>query len=326
MLRSHSFISNNNGWELELERFTRASGPDPERRPILIVPGYAMNAFILSFHPSGQSMVEYLVDDGFEVWTCNLRGQGGARRNGPARRFGLAELALEDLPVALDHVLANTTSRRQRVDAIGCSLGASLVYAYLAHHADDHVLGAAISVGGPLRWDEVHPAFRVAFRSGRIAGSIPIRGTRRLARLALPLVRRVPALLSIYMNAGQVDLTAADQLVNTVDNPVPYINRQIARWIRDRDLVIRGLNITEALGPVKLPVLCVLANADGIVPVEAVLSAQRAMPDASVDVLRVGDETNWYAHADLFIAHGARDRVFEPMRAWLTHQSIRVVA
>ena len=310
-------VPNNDGWELEVERFTRDSGADPGRRPLLMVPGYAMNAFILSFHPSGPSMVEYLVEAGFEVWTCNLRGQGGSRPITPAQRYGLRELALVDLPIALGHVLAHTTTQRDSVDAVGCSLGASLVYAYLAHHVEDHVLGAMISIGGPLRWDDVHPAIRLAFRSARIAGAVRVRGTRRLARIALPLVKRAPSLLAIYMNAEQVDLTAADQLVNTVENPVPHINRQIARWIQQEDLVVDGVNVTDALLNARVPLLCVLANADGIVPVEAVLSAQRAMPAADVEVLRVGDDDHWYAHADLFIAHEAPKRVFEPMRAWL---------
>jgi hypothetical protein len=34
-------------------------------------------------------------------------------------------------------------------------------------------------------------------------------------------------------------------------------------------------------------------------------------------VLRVGDDQNWYAHADLFIGNDAPRALFEPMASWL---------
>jgi len=317
MQRDTRLVDNGDGWQLELTRFSPAGGVASGARPVLMVPGYAMNSFILSFHPTGVSMVEYLVNDGLEVWTVDLRGQGGSRRVSGGGRFGLRELSLVDVPAAIRHVLQNTTTGADRLDLVGCSLGASMVYAYLAHHAQDHFADRVIAIGGPLRWDAVHPLMAAAFRSGRIAGAVPIVGTRKLARVALPLLKRMPALLSIYMNADEVDLTQADQLVQTVDDPVPWINRQIARWIRHKDLVVDGVNVTEGLGAVDTPVMVVLANKDGIVPVPAAMSVADAIGRDQVTVLEVGDPVRWAAHADLFIGEGAQERVFAPMSAWL---------
>ena len=314
-------VDNGEGWQLELQRFHVEGALDPTRRPLLMIPGYAMNTFILGFHPTDRSMVEHLAMDGFEVWTANLRGQGGSERGPRAgRRYGMGELALVDLPRVLEAVRADTRAAGPTVDLVGCSLGASLVYAYLAHHPDDHGVGAMIAIGGPLRWVEVHPAMAMAFKSPRLAGLLPIVGTRAMARCALPIVKHVPPLLSIYMNARRVDLSRPDLLVNTVDDPVPYINRQVARWVRDRDLVVRGLNITEGMRRVDLPVLVVLANRDGIVPAATARSVADLMPAHRVQVLEVGEGERWYAHADLFIGVDARRQVFEPMSAWLLAQ------
>jgi pimeloyl-ACP methyl ester carboxylesterase len=310
-------LDNGHGWTLDLKRFSDPATLDPQRRPIVMVPGYAMNTFILSYHPGGTSMVEYLVQGGFEVWTANLRGQGDSRRVAPARRYGLKELALHDVPRVLDHVRASTATNADLIDVVGCSLGASFLYTYLAHHRPDHGVGSMVSIGGPLRWDEAHPVMKVAFRSGRLAGALPVRNTRQLARLALPLVKRAPALLSIYMNAGLIDLGRADEILNTIDDPVPWINRQVARWLRDKDLTVEGLNITEGLAGLDLPILCILANADGIVPPATALSVQRAVAPGAVTVLEVGDSDRWFAHADLFVADTAQEQVFEPMRQWL---------
>jgi len=311
-------------WELCLRRHVLPHALDPRRLPLVMVPGYAMNSFILGYHPHGDSMIDHLAAGGIEVWTADLRGQGDSRRVGARRTFGMGELALDDLPAALRHIRAQ--SGHDRLDLMGCSLGGSLVYAYLAHHADDHGVGAVVSIGGPLRWTDVHPALRLAFSSPTLAGLVPIKGTRALARRALPLLRRAPDLLSIYMNAAQVDLSHADKLVETVDDPVRHINRQVARWVKQGDLVVRDVNVTtalEALGRAGQapPVLAVLANRDGIVPAGTARSVQDALGPRLVTLLPVGDSEHWYAHADLFVSNDAARTVFSPIERWLSKQA-----
>jgi alpha-beta hydrolase superfamily lysophospholipase len=276
-----------------------------------------MNNFIFSFHPTGLSMERFLASQGFDVWSANLRGQGRARRHSGPAKYGFRELALVDLPTAKDTVLAETRAEAPGLDIIGCSLGAAITYAWMAHHPTDHGVGAMVSIGGPLRWERVHPLIKVAFTSPRLAGVVPIRGTRQLARLALPLARKVPAALSIYMNAHLSDLSQAEALVKTVEDPHPWLNRQLARWMQDRDLVVDGVNVTEALKAAAPPLLVVAANSDGIVPPEVALSVRAALGPDRVQVLEVGDDLHRFAHADLFISRLSHDRVFLPMSQWL---------
>lgn len=310
-------VPSTDGWTLSLRRHRLPGRVDPRRRPLVLVPGYAMNSFILGFHPRGMSLVEYLAADGVEVWTADLRGQGASARDAWRRgTFGLRQLALEDLPRALQRV--RDESGHGAVDLVGCSLGATLVYAYLAHHPRDHGVGHVVAMGGPLRWEDPHVAMRVAFSSARLAGLLPVKGTRALARVALPVLTRFPALLGLYMNADRIDLSRADQLVHTVEDPVPFINRQVARWIQAGDLVVGGVDVSAALPALTGPdVLCVLANADGIVPPRAARSVQDILGPDRVDVLEVGEGEAWYAHADLFIGDTCQQDVFEPIRAWL---------
>ncbi len=310
---------NGQGWDLDVARHQDPAAFDPELPPILIVPGYGMNSFVLGFHPRGASLVEYLAGRGFEVWTSNLRGQGGSRRRSGSRQIGFRELALVDLPRVLELVRNETGSRRDQLHAIGASLGATLLYAWLARHREDHDLASLVSLGGPLRWDRVHPLLKLLAVSPGIIGRVPMRGTRRLARAVLPLARRFPAVLALYMNASQIDLT--DELVQTVEDPHPHLNRQIAHWVRDRELVVDGQVVTWDLANLALPTLCVVANADGIVPPEAVLSVKQVFAPGSVDVLEVGDAEAWFAHADLFVSHEAEQKVFTPMAEWLLARS-----
>lgn len=316
------FAPNGEGWELALRR-TTADVPAAGRRPIFIVPGYGMNSFIFGYHPSGLSLEGYLATRGFEVWSADLRAQGLSRRRETGGRReqppGLADLALTDVPAALAYILGRSATGADRADIIGCSLGATLMLAQ-AGVGRDRRMASLVNFGGPLRWVRVHPALRVAFASPTLVGLLPFYRTRDFARLALPVVARVPGLLSLYMNTPIRDVAHVAEMVKTVEDPVPRINREIAEWIKARDLVLRGENVTRAVGALKNPFLCVVAMGDGIVPPETALSSYHAIGSSTREVLQVGDEARAIAHADLFLCEDAAVRVFEPVARWLEAQ------
>jgi hypothetical protein len=106
--------------------------------------------------------------------------------------------------------------------------------------------------------------------------------------------------------------------VHTIDNPVSYINRQVSRWMRRKDLFMRGVNVVETLRRGEpIETLVIYANADGIVPPGAAKSVQDVWGTPTVSLVEVGDETRWYAHADMFVGQDAAADVFEPLRCWL---------
>jgi alpha-beta hydrolase superfamily lysophospholipase len=314
------FWPEGSGWRLDVRRHSLPDRLDRELRPVLLIPGYCMNTTPLGYHPEGPSMIEYLNERGFEVWTANLRGQGDTQCLGGTKNAGFRELALLDLPLALEQVQAATESCRQQVDVVGCSLGGTYVFSYLAHHARASAIGSVVGMGAPLRWSKAHPLLRVAFASAWLASSLPVSGTRRMAGLALPFIaNRFPSLLSIYMNASIVDLSCAAELVKTVEDPIPKLNGEIARWFKTGDLTVAGVNVTQALSGSDRPYLCVVANRDGIVPAESAKSALDVFSDA--ELLEVGDDEAWFAHADMFISRHAQERVFSPIARWLAaHQ------
>lgn len=316
------FVPNDDGWLLHLRRIVNPERLDPSRPPVLIVPGYGMNAFIFGFHPRGTSLARALADSGLEVWTVDLRAQGPSRPSGSTpSEPSLRAYADVDVRAATDAVLERTASTRGRVTLLGASLGGSIAYAHVALRPDHKVAGV-IAIGSPLRWTRVHPLLALAFRSPRLAGSITVRGVRRLAETAVPAISRVPGILAPYMNTAHVDLTALPQLVRTIEDPHPRVNQDIAEWIRQRDLILRGVHVTRGLGNVDVPLLVVIANRDGIVPDEPALAAVDAWGGSRVDVLRVGDQDRWYAHADLFVGDYAPEDVFAPLNDWLRSQDL----
>jgi pimeloyl-ACP methyl ester carboxylesterase len=310
-------VPNHDGWLLQLRR-TSLAVPARGRRPLLIIPGYGMNSFIFSFHPSGHSLEAHLADAGFEVWSADLRAQGGSVPEGPPARFGLRELGLVDVPAAVSAVLERTLTGSTRVDLVGCSLGATLMFMYAALHPEAEArAGALVNLGGPLRWERAHPAVRLAFASPLLAGAVPFRGTRALARTLLPVLSRVPGLLDVYLNTRTTDISRAEEMVQTVEDPIPEVNRDLAVWIKARDLTVDGQNLTQAVRRLTNPLLCVVALDDGIVPPETARSALSLLGSSVREELAVGGRHGPYAHADLFLGRDAEAKVFAPLAAWL---------
>lgn len=314
------YVPTHDGWNLHVRRTLSPTHFDSAQRPLLIVPGYGMNSFIFSYHPRGTSMERTLAEAGFEVWAVNLRGHGKSRRmRTSVGTSSLARYATVDVSTAVNWVLDNTRTTATDLTLIGCSLGGTIAYGYLALCSDPR-LAKLVTMGAPLRWLGVHPLIRTAFSFPKLAGAVRLSRTRTIVRGLLPWLLRAPKLLSLYMNTKTIDTELLGEMTRTVEDPHPAVNRSIAHWIQKMDLELDGVNITRAMRHVDLPLLVVLANRDGIVPERTALSVINVWGGRDVEVLRVGDPINWYAHANLFIANDAPSLVFEPMIAWLRRE------
>jgi pimeloyl-ACP methyl ester carboxylesterase len=317
------YVTTADGWSLKLRNTVSPRHFDRNTKPLLIVPGYGMNSFIFSFHPRGTSMERCLAEGGYEVWAMDLRGQGESFSEKP--RPGVTTLqnyAAVDLPAAIDRVLSRTETGARSITLVGCSLGGSIGYAYLALTGPRRV-SEVITMGAPLRWTEVHPLLRVAFASPALAGALKLSNTRKLLQRAFPLLSKFPSLLGIYMNPASIDTTQMQEMMRTVEDPDPQVNRDIAVWIKNRDMSFDGINVTDAMRAMRLPLLVVLSNKDGIVPARTALTAADAWGGESVEILEVGDDDNWYAHANLFVADDAPRLVFDPILSWLRRHAAR---
>ncbi len=314
-------VDNRAGWRLAVTRTFDHKLVENERtarrRPLIIVPGYGMNSFIFGFHPNGPPMVECFARRGLEAWTVDLRGQGRSIRARGTNRYGIADLAIEDLGAAIEFVLANTETHAKKVDLVGCSLGTALSFTHVASVPEAPV-HALVSMAGVVTWKGAHPMVKIAFGAPTLAGLYRLKNTRRIARLALPIVAwAAPSLLSVYLNERSTDLSQAARMVQTVEDPHPVINREIAEWIRRGDLVVRDVNISAKLPSMKNPFLCVVGNHDGIVPPETSRATFDAIGSTHKELLLVGDSDLPIAHADLFLCKGAQERVFAPIADFL---------
>ncbi len=310
-------VDDREGWKLAVRRYRDPETYDPSRRPVAILPGYGMNSFIFTYHPEGPSMAEFFARKGFEFWTVDLRAQGDSIADGGSPSYRMEDAGVTDLGVVVHHILDHTGSEQDRVDLLGCSLGATYIYIHLGM-VPEHRVGSVVAIGGPLRWTGGHPAIRLAFSSPKLAGLVPFWGTGLLAELALPIIgKHAPWLLSFYLRAEHVDLEKAKVFTRTIEDPVPAVNEQIARYINQGDLIIDGVNITEEVGAFTGPFLCVFSNADGIVNRESALSGFDKVGSKTKEILELGTDTIKMAHADVYLSRHTHELMFEPVSEWL---------
>lgn len=282
---------------------------------MLFVPGFGMNSFIFRFHPRGGSFMQRLLDAGLDPWSVDLRGHTSSKGRTGTEAPTLSGFAFVDLPATFDFI-ARTTGH-DRVHAIGCSLGGALLYAY-AGSVPDHRVDRIVSIGSPLRWIEKSPVVRAFARLSPFAPSASLRGTRRLARIALPIATALaPGAMGFYLNPELTWTKPVRELVRTLEDPHPLINAELAQWIRRGDLHLGDINVTEVLANVDRPLLVIVGAGDRICPPSAALVALDIARGPTASLL-VGSEREPISHADLFISDVSPERVFQPVARYLT--------
>ena len=317
----HHQLPNHDGWNLQLRQARHRTRPNPALDPIAIIPGDGMNSFLFGFHPRGTSMELCLAEAGFEIWSLNLRAQGGSRATSPdAEPPSFAAFAGVDLPAAIAFITRNSASPGHPISLIGCSLGGTIGYTYLALHPQQSRVGALVTIGSPIHWDRPPLLFKLLGVRPDLIERLKLRGTRSIVRAALPLLERMPRLAHLYLNPAHVDLHALHELARTVENPQPRLNRELSEWLAAGTLTVRGRDIAEEVRKVTVPLLVTRANRDGIVPTDSVASV-RSRWGGRADELVVGTREDWYSHADLFIGNEAPAKVFAPIAAWLAERS-----
>lgn len=313
------FIPNGCGWELELSRSWHAQNFDSSRRPVLMLPGLGNNKAVFSFPDHHHSWESFLVREKLEVWTVNLRGQGGSRYLGRSRPSIEIQDMAYDLGLVLEFIQHNTSTLHQHVDVIGASLGAAVMYVHAVLTSQNR-MGSMVTVGGPFRWEQCHPLVSVIMSQPRLVGMVPMKGSRTLLQHTFPLLKRFPMFIRHYIQPEAIAGNRHEDLLSAVDDPNRHLARQIAQWIQTKDLIVDGINVTEGMRSVSNPLLCATGNYDGIVPPATSLAAIAASGASVKEVLWIGDQSTRFGHTDPMIHRESPQRVFLPIAQWLAQQ------
>ena len=122
----------------------RLPPPAKSRGAVILVHGYAQNRY--TWHSSRRSFVNYLAEDGWDVFNVDLRGHGRSRRFGAPAPRAMDDYIREDLPHFVEEALA--LSGEDRLFLIGHSMGGLISYFAGGTRLRERVRGIA-SLGSP---------------------------------------------------------------------------------------------------------------------------------------------------------------------------------
>lgn len=309
-------------WRIALYHYPAVS--QRYETPILLCHGLGANRFNFDLGPE-VSLARYLQQEGFEVWSIDLRGRGnsgrcarGARRAGNTHVFD--DYVREDAGAAIRHVLGD--SGASHVHWIGHSMGGLVLYALLqGEEAESIASGVAIASPGSyvyMRGASFPPAlFNVPRVFPRIHLSFLAAGLAPLiARIRLPGE-------ALFMNRNNVE-------VESVERALCYLAADVSRgeisqfldWMKSGDFRTydRRTSYEQNFNKIRRPLFCIAGSKDHLVPPASVAAAYDRVGSDRKDFLVLGRDQGQeedYGHGDLLIGKNVRREVFPRILEWL---------
>jgi pimeloyl-ACP methyl ester carboxylesterase len=297
------------GWINDLRHYP-GDGPT-----VLLVHGMAANHYNFDFRPE-VSLASYLNAAGWDVWVPELRGDPGSAPppGADAAQVTFDDLALRDLPAAVDAVLAATGD--DQLYWVGHSMGGILLYTALSAYPERVAGGVAIS--SPVAFEHPLRIYKTAQGAGflvRGEGVLPMKGLGRLA-VDLGVARSLEARVSTRDSMSPDMLRG---LALHVLHPVPKpLARQALTWLEAGAVVdLAGQPLVRP--GAEVPLLVMAGPLDGIVPEPDVAAACDVFPRCTYTQLSVAQGfSHDYGHVDPVVGRMAQVEVFPRVLRFLT--------
>jgi polyhydroxyalkanoate synthase subunit PhaC len=333
-----------------LYRYRRAEGGGGKRRavPILLIYGFVLKPYILDLVP-GNSLVEYLVEEGFDVYLLDFGISGPADAG-----LSLEDLVLDYIPGAAHEVLE--TSGAAEISLFGQSQGGTLSAMY-ASLFPDGPLKNLVLLSAPTEFAPRNPGpfglWTLASRNSgaffdpaivpRFLGNLPTDFASQVINLAASLqatgvsvaARPFGRGCSVYDAALREARRLAERDVSMrswlaaskwVDDAAPFPGEIFRKWVGDfyqRDELVKGRVELRGsrvnLSNIRCAVLNVSGKWDYVVP-PSQTKATTALaygPDQESVSLDAG-------HVGMLVGPAAAGSLWPRVREWLAPRSGQV--
>ncbi|MET9211458.1 MULTISPECIES: alpha/beta fold hydrolase [unclassified Nocardia] len=303
-----------------LRRYRRST--ESTGNPVLLVPPLAVTISCYDLRP-GQSLVEYLLEMGRDVYVLDYGEIGYADRN-----LGFEEWVDDIVPTAVRRVSA--AHAHAPVDVIGWSFGGTI--SLLTAAADPRLpLASLTAVGTPFDQRRNGPmalarsvgrltSGRIVTEPVRLVGGIPKQAVR-LGFRAQALDRELTKPWYIARNAGDVEALARMQAVDRFMDEMPgypgRFYRQVYRQLIVRNEMWKGtvhLSPYHAieLAAITVPVLLIGGRRDKLASAASVAAGTEVLTGAPVRFAEVDG-----SHLGIIAGPGARDSSWAAIRDFL---------
>jgi|GEM_PF-1039167 len=312
----------------------------PNRYPVFCIPGLAETRFVLD-QALGNSFVDYLALNGFDVYVVELRGHGKSRQTRERYDWNVQTFLKYDVPACLNRVLQE--SGQDKVLWVGHSMGGMLLLAYLIHAGlavdtelyDPNAIQAGVLVGSPVIFNQLSLiAFALLYRTSFLE-RLPFMPTSFLSNLLsmFGMVLDSPLTYHFWNYRNMEHKNKILYLKDGLDNISQGVMRDFMEYILKGDFVSSDgkINYRENLYLVQKPLLIVSGSADPLATPESagVIYDNISSQDKELrvfgtkGVMRRGGQTIKmkdradYGHVDLTLGINSREDIWPYMLSWL---------
>lgn len=315
-------VPTNDGWTVRLCRYRTPENSGP---PVVLCHGIMANQFSLTA-PKGDSLVDVLVERGFDCWVMDARGTRSSTAPPDASRYDAkaSDYALQDMPAVIDFVCGRTGY--SKVHWAGHSMGGMMLYMYLAAFGSG-AIASGTTLGSPPGLDHFKP--------------------QRLGPLVF-LIGLVPVVVEFFWRCGSVMFKAfkvksrlvpinwenvdprvdAGTFFNMVEFlPYPAVT-ELRGWIENKRWTIQAgtIDVGKNLSKMDAPLLLVYGADDWFTPLDRGEALFDSLKARSKRMLVLGRDTGClhdYSHVDLVFSPRGRTELYEPIAAWMEAHPVK---
>lgn len=308
-------------WKIRVCRFRKGR---TNGQPVLLVHGANVNQHNFT-SPRGRSLVDVLVDRGFDCWTVDLRGcrSSVAPFERHRNQITIDDYLNDDIPTVIQFIKQETGYAK--VHYCGHSLGGMLLYAYVLKYGPDDIASGA-TLGAPLGFEGVKIR-RSKILVGLLSIYPPFFGG--MGRALIPLVRALRIPMVIFpMNARNLAKGLDNSyLYNMLEDPLPKVLRQLCEWVNKPGWTMDGgaLDVQKGLETLDFPLFAIYGPLDPFVPVAKAQEFFDRLPTGDKRILICSKEQGCkhdYNHCDLAFGQEGQREVFAPIARWFETHSI----
>lgn len=310
-------------------RLYRYAGERRLRVPVVMVYGVILQGYLLDLVPD-TSLIEYLLQEGFDVYLLELGVPGVEERSLPFERY-----VVDYLPAGLEQVLS--ISGADEATLFGHCMGGTLSALYLSWDPDAPVRNLVL-LAAPIdfRPDDVRALSLGSLFARHYPGGDPVGVAQFFAHLGRTIAAMSPPVFgtSDRPDIGGILLPQAQEPVSRhletwlaackwVDDGIPFMGRSMIEWLENfyqrnefakGDLELGGRRLS--LDDVECPVMNIAGSQDAITPL---LQTQTTLAlvgseDTEELVLPAG-------HLGLIVGAPGKEQMWPKVSDWLLPRS-----
>ena len=314
------WVKTSDVWQIRFCRYYK----DPGGEPVFLCHSALANHYNFAI-PEGKSMVDVLVEAGYDCWVIDLRGNRSSIPPFGKRRSHVSvdDHLMRDIPAALNYV-RNVTGYA-KVHWIGHSYGGMLLYAYEQVFGPDYV-ASGTTLGSPPGFKGVgfkYPSLiLLLLRISPGLVSFMLRGLTPLACLVRPRFHYLP----INWNNMNPEIGAAE-IFNVLETAPPSVGSELAFWASNDIWSMNSdkLDVVAGLASLQVPLFVIYGGDDPLTPWDTAQNFFCNLPNKDKQLMYLAEEDGYYTnynHVDLAFAVSGVEEVFEPIADWLKKHPI----